>query len=83
MIKTPQALGSRSGGRRSRRRPTGQALGMRRWTEITTELKNTFVASLKAGGAGRETATKFKDSVPTVQNMKRAAGPTRGPEAIA
>lgn len=46
-------------------------------TVITAELKKGIVAALKAGGKGAAVAQKFGVSVPTLHNIKKAAGLTK------
>jgi len=46
-------------------------------TRLTPELKERIVAALKAGGKGAAVASKFGVSVPTVHNIKKAAGLTK------
>ncbi len=46
-------------------------------TVITPELKNGIIAALKAGGTGAAIASKFGVSVPTLHNIKKAAGLTK------
>lgn len=46
-------------------------------TAITAELRKSIVAALKGGGKGGEVAKKFGVSVPTIHNIKKAAGLTK------
>jgi len=46
-------------------------------TRLTPELKEQIVAALKSGGKGAAVASKFGVSVPTVHNIKKAAGLTK------
>lgn len=46
-------------------------------TVITTELKNGIIAALRKGGTGAAIASKFGVSVPTLHNIKKAAGLTK------
>lgn len=46
-------------------------------TVITPELKSGIIAALKAGGTGAAIASKFGVSVPTLHNIKKAAGLTK------
>jgi len=46
-------------------------------TIITAELRKGIIAALKAGGTGAAIASKFGVSVPTVHNIKKAAGLTK------
>ena len=46
-------------------------------TRLTPELKEQIVAALKAGGKGAAVASKFGVSLPTVHNIKKAAGLTK------
>ncbi len=58
-------------------RPAGTA--KRRRTTITPELRDAIIAAVKGGATGGAAAARFKVSLPTVQNIKRAAGLTRPP----
>lgn len=50
-------------------------LGRRRKrTTITPQLRNDIIAEIKGGATGAAVAKKFGVSVPTVQNIKKAAG---------
>jgi hypothetical protein len=46
-------------------------------TIITAELRKGIIAALKAGGTGAAIASKFGVSVPTLHNIKKAAGLTK------
>ena len=46
-------------------------------TVITAELKKGIIGALKAGGTGAAIAAKFGVSVPTLHNIKKAAGLTK------
>ena len=46
-------------------------------TRLTPELKEQIVGALKKGGKGAEVASKFGVSLPTVHNIKKAAGLTK------
>jgi DNA invertase Pin-like site-specific DNA recombinase len=59
------------------RRGRGKSKGRRKRTTITAELRSRIEAAVRAGGKGQEVADKFDVSLPTVQNIKRAAGLTR------
>lgn len=48
--------------------------GRRKRTTITPELRNDIIAEIKGGATGAAVAKKFGVSVPTVQNIKKAAG---------
>ncbi|MBE2214241.1 MAG: helix-turn-helix domain-containing protein [Opitutaceae bacterium] len=52
--------------------------GRRKRTTITPELRDSILAAVKEGGTGAAVAKRFGVSLPTVQNIKRAAGLTRG-----
>lgn len=60
--------GSKAGGKKVRHKRT----------TITPELRAKIEAAVRAGGKGLDVANKFDVSLPTVQNIKRAAGLTRG-----
>lgn len=46
-------------------------------TVITADLRKGIIAALKAGGTGAAIASKFGVSVPTLHNIKKAAGLTK------
>ncbi|RKX36140.1 MAG: hypothetical protein DRP71_01310 [Verrucomicrobia bacterium] len=46
----------------------------RKRTTITPQLRNDIIAEIKGGATGAAVAKKFGVSVPTVQNIKKAAG---------
>jgi uncharacterized protein YaaW (UPF0174 family) len=48
--------------------------GRRKRTTITPQLRNDIIAAIKGGATGAAVAKKFGVSVPTVQNIKKAAG---------
>lgn len=77
--------GGRTGrrGRKAKAAPAaaaskGRRKGRRKRAKITPELRNQIEAAARAGGKGADIAKKFGVSLPTVQNIKRAAGLTRG-----
>jgi DNA invertase Pin-like site-specific DNA recombinase len=49
----------------------------RKRTKITPELRDSILAAVREGSTGNAIAQKFGVSLPTVQNIKRAAGLTR------
>ena len=49
----------------------------RKRTTITPELRDSILAAVREGGTGNAVAKRFGVSLPTVQNIKRAAGLTR------
>lgn len=51
--------------------------GRRKRTTITPELRNDIIAAVKGGATGSAVAKQFGVSVPTVQNIKKAAGLTK------
>jgi len=51
--------------------------GRRKRTTVTPQLRSDIIAAIKGGSTGKATAKKFGVSVPTVQNIKKAAGLTR------
>jgi len=59
--KSVKKVAKKSGGRRKR-------------TTITPALRNDIIAEIKSGATGAAVAKKFGVSVPTVQNIKKAAG---------
>ncbi len=46
-------------------------------TKITPALRNNIIAAVKAGGKGTAVAKKFGVSIPTLHNIKKAAGLTK------
>lgn len=46
-------------------------------TRITEELKAKVIAAVKAGGKGAAVAKEFGISIPSLQNIKKAAGLTK------
>jgi hypothetical protein len=46
----------------------------RKRAKITPELRQNIIDAVKAGGTGNAVAKKFGVSLPTVQNIKKAAG---------
>ena len=56
--------------------PTGTKKRAKR-TRITEELKAEVIAAVKAGDKGTAIAKKFGISVPSLQNIKKAAGLTK------
>lgn len=65
------------GGKGRRGRAAAGKKPRRKRTTITPELKAKIEAAARAGGKGMAIAKKFGVSLPTVQNIKRAAGLTR------
>ncbi|MDE0768684.1 MAG: hypothetical protein OSB19_09855, partial [Opitutaceae bacterium] len=51
--------------------------GRAKRTLITAELRQGIIDALKAGGKGNAVAAKFGVSVPTLHNIKKAAGLTK------
>jgi hypothetical protein len=49
----------------------------RKRTTITPQLRDDIIAAVKGGSTGAATAKKFGVSVPTIQNIKKAAGLVR------
>lgn len=49
----------------------------RKRTTITPELRNDIIAAVKGGATGSAVSKQFGVSVPTVQNIKKAAGLTK------
>lgn len=81
LIKALRAL-EKAGPKRGRKaagKPSAAAkAGRRKRTTITAELRESILAAVKEGGTGSAVAKRFGVSLPTVQNIKRAAGLTRG-----
>jgi hypothetical protein len=50
----------------------------RKRAKVTDEMRQGMVTALRAGGKAGDVAKQFGVSIPTVQNVKRAAGLTRG-----
>jgi uncharacterized protein YcbK (DUF882 family) len=67
----------RNGSAKRGRRAGGKSKTRHKRTTITPELRSKIEAAVRAGGKGLEVAEKFDVSLPTVQNIKRAAGLTR------
>jgi len=82
LIKALKAL-EKAGPKRGRKKSAKPAApaakkARRKRTTITPELRDSILAAVKGGGTGSAVAKKFGVSLPTVQNIKRAAGLTRG-----
>jgi transposase-like protein len=61
--------------------PTETSSGRKPRAKITEELRTAMVAAMKAGeSSSAEIATRFGVSIPTVQNIKKAAGLVRAAE---
>lgn len=75
----PQA--AKTAPKKARKKAAGKAVkkagGRRKRTTITPELREEIVAAVKGGATSGAVATQFGVSVPTVQNIKKAAGLTR------
>ena len=56
------------------KKPAKKSGGRRKRTTITPQLRNDIIAAIKGGATGAAVAKKFGVSVPTVQNIKKAAG---------
>jgi len=56
------------------KKPARKSGGRRKRTTITPQLRNDIIAAIKGGATGAAVAKKFGVSVPTVQNIKKAAG---------
>ena len=82
LIKALRAL-DKAGPKRGRRKGSKKAArpvekkARRKRTTITPELRDSILAAVKEGGTGNAVAKRFGVSLPTVQNIKRAAGLTR------
>jgi hypothetical protein len=76
LISALRSLGK--GGARGRPAKTGGKKTRHKRTTITPELRARIEAAVRTGGKGMAVAKKFDVSLPTVQNIKRAAGLTRG-----
>ncbi len=80
LIEALQALGGgakKPRGRKAAKKAAGKAKKRIKRTVITPELKQGIIAALKAGGKGTAVAAKFGVSVPTLHNIKKAAGLTK------
>ena len=77
LISALRSLGKGGGARARASKPRGKK-GRHKRTTITPELRTKIEAAVRAGGKGIAVAKKFDVSLPTVQNIKRAAGLTRG-----
>jgi hypothetical protein len=73
--------GARAGGaKRGRKpgRPPGRTKsGRKKRAKITPELRDQIIAAVKGGATGQAVADKYGVSLPTVQNIKNAAGLTK------
>jgi len=74
--------GVSGGAKRGRKpgRPAGKGKGKggrKQRATITPEIRNGVIAAVKAGETGGAIAAKFGVSLPTVQNIKNAAGLTK------
>lgn len=81
LIKALRAL-DKAGPKRARRKASkasapAEKKSRRKRTTITPELRDSILAAVKEGGTGNAVAKRFGVSLPTVQNIKRAAGLTR------
>lgn len=84
LIKALQSLKTK-GPKRGRKKVRGKAKAKaaapakkkRTRAKITPEIRDGIIEAVKAGGTGAAVAKKFGVSLPTVQNIKRAAGLTR------
>lgn len=80
LIKALRALekaGPKRGRKPGRKAAATEKKARRKRTTITPELRESILAAVKEGGTGSAVAKKFGVSLPTVQNIKRAAGLTR------
>lgn len=82
LIKALRALdkaGPKRGRRKGSKKPARavEKKARRKRTTITPELRDSILAAVKEGGTGMAVAKRFGVSLPTVQNIKRAAGLTR------
>ena len=59
------------------KKATKGSKGRAKRTLITAELRQGIINALKAGGKGNAVAAKFGVSVPTLHNIKKAAGLTK------
>ena len=59
------------------KKATKGSKGRAKRTLITAELRQGIIDALKAGGKGSAVAAKFGVSVPTLHNIKKAAGLTK------
>jgi uncharacterized protein (DUF4415 family) len=59
------------------KKPAKGSTGRAKRTLITAELRQGIIDALKAGGKGNTVAAKFGVSVPTLHNIKKAAGLTK------
>jgi len=75
------ALRGVGGGARRGRKPGRPAAkgkgGRKKRAKITPEIRDGIIAAVKAGTTGGAIAAKFGVSLPTVQNIKNAAGLTK------
>jgi hypothetical protein len=57
---------------------SGAGRKRRKRAKVTDEMRQGMVTALRGGGKAADVAKQFGVSIPTVQNVKRAAGLTRG-----
>lgn len=78
--KAPRKAAKKAAGKaapKAARKASAKSSGRRKRTTITPELKNDIIAAVKGGATGSAVAKQFGVSVPTVQNIKKAAGLTK------
>jgi hypothetical protein len=72
------AAPSASRGKASAAPAGGPGRKRRKRAKVTDEMRQGMVTALRGGGKAADVAKQFGVSIPTVQNVKRAAGLTRG-----
>lgn len=70
----PAKKAAKKSAKKSVKKAARKSGGRRKRTTITPQLRNDIIAAIKSGATGAAVAKKFGVSVPTVQNIKKAAG---------
>ena len=73
----PRKAAKKAAAPKAKKAPAKGAKKRAKRTAITPQLRKSIVDALKAGGKGGEVAKKFGVSVPTIHNIKKAAGLTK------
>ena len=75
--KAPKASKGKKAAAPKAKKAAKGSTGRAKRTLITAELRQGIIDALKAGGKGNAVAAKFGVSVPTLHNIKKAAGLTK------
>lgn len=78
LIKALRSAGTAPVKRAAKKAAPAEKKARRKRTTITPELRANIEAAVRSGATSAAIAKQFDVSVPTVQNIKRAAGLTRG-----